>query len=252
MPNLPDLSDHDDHQQTATDREIICAVCAPELTSMVRRWRFRAATGWAFAFFAIASMLVCWAWPSVVPGFGPSSHSPKAIWSDFAFRYPDSRQAKWVAWSENNDAPTISGKVQWSEKIQSGVLRFEGLPFLGSPVGSPSDEDSSESLGERADHDPGEYLDMVYQLWIVDNRSDGMVDAERVLISGGTFEVPMPTKPKGDHSSKGAKAKPVIVPFTPALEVHNVQEFLLTIEPRGGVWVSDLSRPVARAVFEAE
>jgi anti-sigma-K factor RskA len=65
-----------------------------------------------------------------------------------------------------------------------------------------------------------------YQLWIVDTRGMGQ------RISGGLFN-----GGEGD----------VKVAVRPALRVQGAQAFAITIEPAGGVWVSDMSRRVVIA-----
>lgn len=248
------MPDFEEKQNAAMQTESVCEICTPELTAQMRRWRDLAASGWALAALAIAAMIVCIALPSAVPGFGPNSDSLEAQWEDFPFRYPDTREATWQPWpgdtasmldSPAAETPTIGGMVRWSKKQQAGVMKIEGLASLDAhDAGHGQNNEHDDDAGHPEAH---ENAGEVYQIWIVDSRSDGRTLANRVLISGGTFEVPPHQPHRASH-----EAEAVIVPFHAAIEVRSVREILVTIEPRGGVWVSDLSRPVARALFEIE
>jgi len=66
-----------------------------------------------------------------------------------------------------------------------------------------------------------------YQLWIVDERGMGQ------RISGAIFDA----NPSGE----------TIVPIEPGIQVKGAKLFAVTIEPPGGMWVSDMSRRVTVA-----
>ena len=66
-----------------------------------------------------------------------------------------------------------------------------------------------------------------YQLWIVDERGMGQ------RISGAIFNA----EPDGE----------TIVPIEPGIRVKGARLFAVTIEPPGGMWVSDMSRRVTVA-----
>jgi hypothetical protein len=68
-----------------------------------------------------------------------------------------------------------------------------------------------------------------YQLWIFDAERD-----ERYPVDGGVFDVP-PGQPT------------LTVPIRPALRVHQPVAFAVTLEPAGGVVVSDRSHLMALA-----
>lgn len=63
----------------------------------------------------------------------------------------------------------------------------------------------------------------VYQLWLFDATRD-----ERFPVCGGIFSIP-----------EGGEA---IIPIRPSLPVRDVSMIAVTVEPPGGVWVSDRSR----------
>jgi len=69
-----------------------------------------------------------------------------------------------------------------------------------------------------------------YQLWIIDRRGLGQ------RISGALF-----------NAAPDPKTGEVIVPIDPRIAVDNASIFAVTIEPPGGVWVSDMSRRVVLA-----
>ena len=69
-----------------------------------------------------------------------------------------------------------------------------------------------------------------YQLWIIDER--GM----QQRISGAIFNCDDPQR--------------TVVEIDPAIEVHGAAAFAVTIEPPGGVWVSDMTRRVVIASLQ--
>lgn len=81
------------------------------------------------------------------------------------------------------------------------------MRFEGLPIGEPANEQ--------------------YQLWIIDERGLG------TRVSGAIF----------DADSTGA----TVVRIEPAIPIRNAAAFAITIEQRGGVWVSDMSRRVVIA-----
>ncbi len=204
-----------------------------EESMQVRRWRQLAATGWAMAFLATAAALVGWIRPTLVPGYGPNSVSFESQWEDFEFRYPDAVTAFWQPWTPDSEAlGTVLGEVWWSESAQQGLARFTGLESLVS-VDAPD-----APLGEAA-RAAGHEQQMVYQLWISES-----ADADPMRISAGLFEVSHASAEADEHADHVT-----LVPFEPAMPTHHAQAVWVTIEHAGGVWVSDLSRPVARAVL---
>ena len=73
----------------------------------------------------------------------------------------------------------------------------------------------------------------VYQLWIFDDERD-----ERYPVDGGIFSI--------DGSSKST-----IIPIRPAIEVKRPTLFAVTLEPPGGVVVSDRQRLLLTASWDA-
>ena len=203
--------------------------CDAEEAVRVRRWRHLAATGWAMACLATAAALVGWIRPAIVPGYGPSSLSLDSQWADFEFRYPDAVAEFWRPWgTEPAEPDAMLGEVRWSEAAQQGLARFTGLESL---------DDVHAADDHAGEHDARQW---VYQLWI--SRS---VDGNPVRISAGLFEVPhVPSASADDHAERE-----LLVSFEPAMAVRHAAAMWVTIEPAGGVWVSDLSRPVARAIL---
>ncbi len=203
--------------------------CDAEESLRVRRWKQFAAAGWAMAFIATAIALVGWIRPALVAGYGPNSVSMKSQWEDFEFRYPDSVAAFWQPWGSGAaESDAVLGEVWWSESAQKGLARFTGLePLDGSHAADPH---AGAHEAER----------LVYQFWI-----SASADANPVRISAGLFEVPHEPSPSaGDHAERE-----VLVSFEPAMAVRDAVAMWVTIEPAGGVWASDLSRPVARAIL---
>jgi len=136
------------------------------------------------------------------------------------FGDPEAPALSYAELAERSDAMTVGltadlageqpvGSLVWSESAQSGVMRFEGLPAI----------------------DPDEE---VYQLWIFDASRERFEDSPleiRHPVDGGVFAVTGP----------GA----VEVPIEAKLPVGRPVLFAVTIEPPGGVVVSDRSRIAA-------
>lgn len=76
---------------------------------------------------------------------------------------------------------------------------------------------------------PNDPTERQYQAWIVDAERD-----QRYPINAGVFDVPV-------------AGQPVVVPLAPALSVGRPELFVVTLEPAGGVVVSDRKRLVVSA-----
>ena len=101
------------------------------------------------------------------------------------------------------------GRLVWDESTQRGVMRFEGLP-----VNDPSVEQ--------------------YQLWIFDASRESFAESPleiRHPVDGGVFDI----------AANGV----VEVPIDAKIPVGQPVLFAVTIEPPGGVVVSDRSRIAA-------
>ena len=119
-------------------------------------------------------------------------------------------------WTKSEDATAESiaknatGKVLWSDKLQRGVMEFEGLA-----ANNPKQDQ--------------------YQLWIFDASRP-----EATPVDGGVFNIP-------------AGEKNVLVPIDARLPITKATLFAITVEPPGGVVVSDRSRlPLLAAVPKPE
>lgn len=107
-----------------------------------------------------------------------------------------------IAWADNDLG--VHGDVVWSDDLQKGYMRFEGL--------SPNDPTREQ-----------------YQLWIFDrSRSDAFP------VDGGIFDIDRET---------GA----TVVPIDAKIPVSEATLFAVTIEPPGGVVVSDRERLILAA-----
>jgi Anti-sigma-K factor rskA len=129
----------------------------------------------------------------------------------FKAEVADVRRADWTDW-ESPEIPGVTGEIVWSDSLQTGYMRFRGLP-------------ENNGFAEQ------------YQLWIVDERGLTDESGQSMRISGGVF----------DAICTGE----LIVPITPALKVQGAKLFALTIEKPGGTWVSDMKRRVAIAKLGA-
>jgi hypothetical protein len=113
----------------------------------------------------------------------------------------------WSAWDDRYQG--VSGDVVWSESRQEGYMELVGLPA----------------------NDPGQNQ---YQLWIIESsRGEPLKVAP---VDGGVFDVPTQAGPGG-----------VVVPIAPKLLAKGVAAFAVTLEPPGGVVVSDQTRRVVIA-----
>lgn len=135
----------------------------------------------------------------------PPVTSPQALQA-FVSSHPNAATAQWDDWSLDGAPPEqtgITGDVVWDEGDQTGYLRLVGL--------EPNDPNREQ-----------------YQLWIVDER--GLFDegGQSARISGAIFDA--------DESGE------TIVRIDPSIPVKNAAAFAITIEPPGGVWVSDMKR----------
>lgn len=116
-----------------------------------------------------------------------------------------------VAWSPQEDASlTVGlegdaayGDVVWSDKSQSGYMRFRGL--------KPNDPTVEQ-----------------YQLWIFDEARN----AEHP-VDGGVFDL---------AAADGNEAGETVVPINTKLPITKATLFAITVEKPGGVVVSDRSR----------
>lgn len=102
----------------------------------------------------------------------------------------------------------VAGEVVWSDRLQQGYMRFRGL----------------------AANDPAREQ---YQLWIFDKQRK-----PEHPVDGGVFDVSAPADPGGD----------VVVPISAKLPVKSALGFAVTVEPPGGVVVSERKRIAALAL----
>ena len=75
-------------------------------------------------------------------------------------------------------------------------------------------------------NDPGSQQ---YQLWIFDGERD-----QAYPVDGGVFDIP-------------AGTTEAVIPIDAKIQVHDAKAFVITMEPPGGVVVSDRSRVVGQA-----
>lgn len=116
-----------------------------------------------------------------------------------------------VAWSPQQDASLMAdlegdaayGDVVWSDKSQSGYMRFRGL--------KPNDPTVEQ-----------------YQLWIFDEARN----AEHP-VDGGVFDL---------AAAEGNEAGETVIPINAKLPITKATLFAITVEKPGGVVVSDRSR----------
>ena len=118
---------------------------------------------WYAAAACLAAAVVGW-WPGRIPTPTPDKPPPVEDPKPVALTLEDvaaSRDALRIAWTGTEDpaAAGAQGEVLWSNELQSGFMRFSGLPA----------------------NDATEYQ---YQLWIFDGEQD-----ERYPIDGGVFDV---------------------------------------------------------------
>lgn len=127
---------------------------------------------------------------------------------------PDTTRASWLGIDQvpplAAEAPHrfdegISGEVVWSEDLDQGVMRISGL----------------------TENDPSEW---VYQLWIFDKTRDDGTLAQRP-VDGGVFDF--------SNAKRDPKTGDVLVPINAKLPVGEAFLFAVTVEPPGGVVVSD-------------
>jgi hypothetical protein len=127
---------------------------------------------------------------------------------------PDATHAAWLGIDQvpplAAEAPHrfdegISGEVIWSEELDQGVMRISGL----------------------TENDPAEW---VYQLWIFDKTRDDGTLAQRP-VDGGVFDF--------SNAKRDPKTGDVLVPINAKLPVGEAFLFAVTVEPPGGVVVSD-------------
>lgn len=124
---------------------------------------------------------------------------------------PDQRvQWDWIVTEDPANASGVTGDIVWSDEANRGYMRIAGLE-----VNNPGDQQ--------------------YQLWIFDaTRPEGELPqfGEGLLsqrpIDGGVFDI------TGDGE--------IVIPIDAKLSVKQAAAFAVTIEPAGGVVVSDRSR----------
>ncbi len=162
-----------------------------------------------FAWFSAAAALLAMAFfinqqPSID---APSAEQLRAELLDLRQRGDaDVMQIAWTPSETDAAAKGAAGEVLWSNKLNRGVMVFQGL----------------------AANDPKANQ---YQLWIFDAERDAAHP-----VDGGVFDIP-------------AGAKEVIVPIDARVPVAKATLFAVSVEPPGGVVVSDRSRlPLTAAV----
>jgi len=124
---------------------------------------------------------------------------------------PDQRvQWDWIVTEDPANASGVTGDIVWSDEANRGYMRIAGLE-----VNNPSDQQ--------------------YQLWIFDaTRPEGELPqfGEGLLsqrpIDGGVFDI--------------TEDGEIVIPIDAKLTVKQAAAFAVTIEPAGGVVVSDRSR----------
>lgn len=155
---------------------------------------------------AAAVVLAAFAWV-FAPSGGPASISTPslALSPDRLYDVLLAQETAIISdWAVADEslAPGASGAAIWDTESQRGVMKFAGLP-----VNDPSEQQ--------------------YQLWIFRGDAQGGLEAHPV--SGGVFDI---ASAEGD----------VFVPIDARLNVDDVVAFAITIEPPGGVVVSDRTR----------
>ena len=175
-----------------------------------------------------------------------SSNTPESSRPSRA-RIPFVQQLGWWV-AAASIAFTLANLPRPSPPVQSPVTSIEDQ-LVGSPsarfvnANHPLGRGASGRVVWDSTRQAG-YLDLqglastdprkgVYQLWIFDDERD-----ERYPVDGGIFSI--------DGSSKST-----IIPIRPAIEVKRPTLFAVTLEPPGGVVVSDRQRILLTASWDA-
>jgi len=168
------------------------------------------ALGWLAAAACLLLAVAGW-WSRLETSAGPGAEPTAVSLADARARLleeaPDATVTPW----QDPSGSGITGDVVWSDELQKGYMRFSGLP-----ANDPTEEQ--------------------YQLWIFDaTRPTGELlrfgEPDSILtqrpVDGGVFDV--------------TPAAEVIVPIRAKLSVGEAVAFAVTVEPPGGVVVSDRS-----------
>ncbi|MCA9302760.1 MAG: anti-sigma factor [Phycisphaerales bacterium] len=148
----------------------------------------------------------------LMPRSVPASVSPAQQRAAFLEQTPPDQRIQWdwIVTEDPANASGVTGDIVWSDKSNRGYMRISGLE-----ANNPSERQ--------------------YQLWIFDaTRPEGELPqfGEGLLsqrpIDGGVFDI--------DENGE------VIIPIDAKLNVRQAAAFAVTIEPSGGVVVSDRSR----------
>lgn len=117
----------------------------------------------------------------------------------------------WSPWNDP-EIKNVTGDVVWNEELQTGFLRFVGLP-------------ANDPLVEE------------YQVWLVDGRGPNQDDGRAARVSGGVF---------GVVAAQIDETGEIIVPIRVGAgqKIVGVRSFSVTIEKPGGQPVSTLERRV--------
>ncbi|MEQ8770999.1 MAG: anti-sigma factor [Phycisphaerales bacterium] len=176
-----------------------------------------AALGWLAA--AACLTLAVFAWNSR-PSAGLTTPSLAAQYDELSAR-PGVVRASWVGLDDLLGVPAhayddeLAGEVIWDHETQTGFMKFTGL----------------------AANNPDEFQ---YQLWIFDAERrvgdlpqfaiDGLPDLlTQRPVDGGVF----------DADNARSNTGEIIIPIDAKLPVGNAAIFAITVEPPGGVVVSD-------------
>jgi hypothetical protein len=165
--------------------------------------------GWQVAAACLVLALAAW-WPRLTQVVGDATHGISPLRADVERGREHLLQA----------AGNHLGRWTWSH--ESGLL----ADVRGDVVW---DGERQEGYLTLAGLEPNAPLGRQYQLWIFDAARD-----ERYPVDGGVFDVPV-----HDQSTT--------VPIRPALHVSQPVAFAVTLEPAGGVVVSDRSHLMALA-----
>lgn len=163
---------------------------------------------------AAAVVLAAFAWV-FAPSPGPANISTPDLALTPAQRYESllaqtGSISSEWAVADESLADGATGGAVWDAETQTGLMKFAGLPI----------------------NDPTEQQ---YQLWIFRGDAEGGLEAHPV--DGGVFDI-------------ASADSDVYVPIDARLQVDDVVAFAITIEPPGGVVVSDRSRLPLLGVVE--
>lgn len=132
-------------------------------------------------------------------------------------------------WMDAAPREELSPRELRQSLIKSGsaaVWGWSGDAFQGDVVWDPASQRGAMRFVGLQTNDPGSQQ---YQLWIFDGQRD-----QAYPVDGGVFDIP-------------AGATEAVIPIDAKILVHDAKAFVITMEPTGGVVVSDRSRVVGQA-----